>query len=106
MGGAIALLGSFTAYNRNPGCSVQVPALTAALVVEATGAVEAIKGVTVASAEGIDPIEAVHFGCATPAISVARGGGAPSILSTLSGIDELLANTAWLGCQGERGPAQ
>jgi len=49
-------------------------------VVETTGAGDAFNGgFATALAEGMDPVTAVRFGCATAGISVTRPGTAPSI---------------------------
>lgn len=57
-----------------------VPAFRVEKVVETTGAGDAFNGgFAVALAEGLSPLEAVRFGCATAALSVQKPGTAPSM---------------------------
>ena len=59
-----------------------VPAINAGPVVETTGAGDAFNGaLATALAEGKSPLAAVHFGCATAALSVTRPGTAPAMPS-------------------------
>jgi ribokinase len=67
-----------------------VPAFKVPKVVETTGAGDAFNGgFAVALAEGMPPVEAIRFGCATAAISVQRPGTAPS-MPTRAEIEALL----------------
>jgi ribokinase len=60
-------------------------------VVETTGAGDAFNGgFAVALARGMDPVEAVRFGCAVAGISVTRPGTAPS-MPTLPEVEKVLA---------------
>ena len=68
-----------------------VPAFPVTNVVDTTGAGDAFNGgFAVALAEGMSPIEAVRFGCATAALSVQKSGTAPS-MPTRAEIEALLA---------------
>ena len=70
--------------------SVHVPAFHAGPVVETTGAGDAFNGsFAVALSEGVDPVEAARFGCATAALSVTRPGAAASMPARAE-IDALL----------------
>ena len=60
-------------------------------MIETTGAGDAFNGgFATALAEGMDPVTAVRFGCATAGISVTRPGTAPAMPSRTE-IDALLA---------------
>ena len=60
-------------------------------MVETTGAGDAFNGgFATALARGVDPVEAVRFGCAVAGISVTRPGTAPS-MPTLAEVEALLA---------------
>ncbi|WP_281827265.1 ribokinase [Jannaschia rubra] len=77
---AILTLGAQGALFHSADRSIHVPAFDAGPVVETTGAGDAFNGgFAAAVAEGMDPEEATHFGCATAAISVTRPGTAPSM---------------------------
>ncbi len=90
VGAAIITLGERGVYYRDAATSVLVPAVRAGDVVETTGAGDAFNGgFAVALAEGMQPEEAVHFGCAAAGISVTRPGTAPSMPSRAE-IDALL----------------
>lgn len=68
-----------------------VPVFPVAKVVDTTGAGDAFNGgFALALAEGMTPLEAVRFGCATAALSVQKPGTAPSMPSRKE-IDALLA---------------
>ena len=60
-------------------------------MIETAGAGDAFNGgFATALAEGMDPVTAVRFGCATAAIPVTRPGTAPAMPSRTE-IDALLA---------------
>lgn len=91
VGAAIVTLGEKGALFRDRARSVLVPPFAAGPVVETTGAGDAFNGgFATAIAEGVDPVEAVRFGCATAAISVTRAGTAPSMPARAE-IDALLS---------------
>jgi len=76
----IITLGERGAYYDDGKTAELVPAMSAGPVVETTGAGDAFNGgFAVAMAEGMAPLDAVRFGCATAAISVTRPGTAPSM---------------------------
>jgi ribokinase len=80
VGTAIITLGERGAYIQGADRAGHVPAFFAGPVVETTGAGDAFNGgFATALAEGMDPMAAVRFGCATAAISVTRPGTAPSM---------------------------
>ncbi len=77
---AIITLGEQGALLHNASMSEHVPAFKCGPVVETTGAGDAFNGGFAAGlAQGLSPIEAVRFGCATAGISVTRPGTAPSM---------------------------
>lgn len=79
---AVITLGEKGALYHTGGQSVHVPAFNAGPVFETTGAGDAFNGgFAAALAEGMDPVTAVRFGCATASISVTRPGTAPSMPS-------------------------
>ncbi|MCX7301065.1 MAG: ribokinase [Rhodobacterales bacterium] len=79
-GAAIITLGDKGALYHDAHQTVHVPAMSAGPVVETTGAGDAFNGgFAAALAEGMDPVSAVRFGCATAGISVTRPGTAPSM---------------------------
>ncbi len=79
---AVITLGEKGALYHAGGQSVHVPAFNAGPVAETTGAGDAFNGgFAAALAEGMDPVTAVRFGCATASISVTRPGTAPSMPS-------------------------
>lgn len=87
---AIVTLGENGALYRDHETTHHVPAMNAGPVEETTGAGDAFNGgLATALAEGMDPLAAVRFGCATAAISVTRRGTAPSMPSREE-IDALL----------------
>ena len=87
----VITLGEKGALYNAGGQSVHVPAFNAGPVAETTGAGDAFNGgFAAALAAGMDPVDAVRFGCATASISVTRPGTAPSMPS-LAEIKELLA---------------
>ncbi len=80
VGAAIITLGENGALYQDGERATHVPAYDAGPVVETTGAGDAFNGgFAAALASGAEPVEAVHFGCATAAISVTRPGTAPSM---------------------------
>jgi ribokinase len=92
-GSAVITLGAQGALFHDGTQTVHVPALTAGPVVETTGAGDAFNGgFATALAEGMDPVAAVRFGCATAGISVTRPGTAPAMPARTE-IDALLART-------------
>ncbi len=91
VGAAVITLGENGVLYHDKSQSVHVPAFNAGPVVETTGAGDAFNGgFATALARGLDPVEAVRFGCATAGISVTRPGTAPSMPS-LAKIESLLA---------------
>ncbi|MER2508875.1 MAG: ribokinase [Amaricoccus sp.] len=90
-GAAVITLGARGALYHAPGRSVLVPVISAGPVVETTGAGDAFNGgFATALSRGVDPVEAVRFGCAVAGISVTRPGTAPSMPS-LDEVEALLA---------------
>lgn len=88
---AVITLGENGALLLGAAGSVLVPAFPVAHVVDTTGAGDAFNGgFAVALAEGMSPVEAVRFGCATAALSVQKPGTAPS-MPVRGEIDALLA---------------
>ncbi|MFB2551906.1 ribokinase [Ensifer soli] len=70
--------------------SVHVPALSAGAVIDTTGAGDAfVGGFAAALSRGMEPVEAVRFGCATAGIAVTRRGTAPA-MPALAEIEALL----------------
>lgn len=91
VGAVVVTLGEKGALYRDRETTEHVPAMYAGPVLETTGAGDAFNGgLAAALAEGMDPIAAVRFGCATAAISVTRRGTAPS-MPARGEIDALLA---------------
>lgn len=91
VGAAIITLGENGALFCDGTDTVHVPVFNAGPVVETTGAGDAFNGgFATALSQGMSPIEAVRFGCATASISVTRPGTAPS-MPARSEIDALLA---------------
>ncbi|WP_299865496.1 ribokinase [uncultured Hoeflea sp.] len=85
---AVITLGEKGALYHSGGQSLHVPAFDAGPVAETTGAGDAFNGgFAAALADGMEPVSAVRFGCATAAISVTRPGTAPSMPSR----DEIMA---------------
>ncbi|MGD0294582.1 MAG: ribokinase [Terracidiphilus sp.] len=86
---AIITLGAQGAFVKNARVRAHIPAVNAGQVVETTGAGDAFNGgFAVALAEGMDLVEAAHFGCVTAGISITRPGTAPS-MPTRAEIDAL-----------------
>jgi ribokinase len=82
VGCALITLGERGALFHTREQSVLVPAFTPGKVVDTTGAGDAfVGGFAVALADGLDPVAATRFGCATAGISVTRRGTAPSMPS-------------------------
>ena len=89
---AVITLGEMGALYHTAGRSELVAAFKVAPVVETTGAGDAFNGgFAVALARGMDPVEAVRFGCAVAGISVTRPGTAPS-MPTLPEVEKVLAS--------------
>lgn len=79
---AVITLGEKGALYHSGGQSLHVPAFDAGPVAETTGAGDAFNGgFAAALADGMEPVSAVRFGCATAAVSVTRPGTAPSMPS-------------------------
>ncbi len=79
-GAAIITLGEAGALYHDATQSVHIPAFDVGKIVETTGAGDAFNGALASAlARGVEPIEAVRFGCAAAAISVTRPGTAPSM---------------------------
>lgn len=94
VGAAIITLGEKGALYHDGKRSELVPAVRAGKVIETTGAGDAFNGgFAAALARGMDPVEAVRFGCATAGISVTRPGTAPSMPSRAE-VEALLKSTA------------
>lgn len=90
-GAAIITLGPQGALWHDGRETVLIPAFHAGPVVETTGAGDAFNGgLAAALAEGMEPLQAVRFGCATAGISVTRAGTAPSMPARAE-IEALLA---------------
>lgn len=82
VGAALITLGEKGALYVDRAGETHVPAFNAGPVVETTGAGDAFNGgFAVALADGLDPVAATRFGCATAGISVTRAGTAPSMPS-------------------------
>ncbi len=89
-GAALITLGDKGALYHDGAQTVHVPVISAGPVVETTGAGDAFNGGFAAGlAEGMDPVAAARFGCATAGISVTRAGTAPSMPARAE-IDALL----------------
>ena len=88
---AIITLGEKGALYHDATRSEHVPVFPVGKVVETTGAGDAFNGAFATGlAEGMDPVEAMRFGCACASISVTRPGTAPSMPSR-DEIEALLA---------------
>ena len=82
VGSVVITLGEQGALLHTKDRSEHVAAFNAGPVVETTGAGDAFNGgMAVGLSSGMDPLEAVRFGCATASISVTRPGTAPSMPS-------------------------
>lgn len=80
VGAVVITLGSQGALYHAPGRSELVPVVSAGPVVETTGAGDAFNGgFATGLARGMDPVEAVRFGCAVAGLSVTRPGAAASM---------------------------
>ncbi len=91
VGAVVVTLGAKGALYHAPGRSELVPVVGAGPVVETTGAGDAFNGgFATGLARGMDPVEAVRFGCAVAGISVTRAGAARS-MPTLAEVEALLA---------------
>ena len=77
---ALITLGSRGVLCHTHGISVLVPAVAPGPVIDTTGAGDAfVGGFSAALALGVEPVEAVRFGCATAGIAVTRRGTAPAM---------------------------
>lgn len=91
VGTAIITMGEDGALLHGRDQSILVPAFDAGPVVETAGAGDAFNGgFAAALASGLNPTEAVRFGCAVAGISVTRAGTAPS-MPRLEEVQALLA---------------
>ncbi len=91
VGAAIITLGEKGALLHDGHHSELIPAFSAGPVVETTGAGDAFNGGFAAGlSRGLEPLQAVRFGCAVAGISVTRPGTAPSMPS-LAEVEALLA---------------
>jgi len=87
----VMTLGAKGALYHTVGRSEVVPAVRAGPVIETTGAGDAFNGgLATALARGVEPVEAVRFGCAAAGISVTRSGSAAS-MPRLAEVEALLA---------------
>lgn len=90
VGAALITLGENGVLYHARGQTVHVPAISGGPVVETTGAGDAFNGgFASALARGLEPVDAVRFGCATAGISVTRPGTAAS-MPRLEEIEALL----------------
>ncbi len=90
VGAVVMTLGAQGALYRDRTQTFHVPVVSAAPVVETTGAGDAFNGgFAVALSEGRPVADAVRFGCATAGLSVTRAGAAAS-MGTRTEIDALL----------------
>jgi ribokinase len=93
VGTVIITLGEAGALLHSARQSVLVPAFQCGRVVETAGAGDGFTGgFAAALARGVDPVEAMRFGCALAGISVTRPGTAPS-MPTLSEVNQLLSQS-------------
>jgi ribokinase len=77
---ALITLGDRGALFHSRERSVLVPAIDVGKVIDTTGAGDAfVGGFATALADGLDPVAATRFGCATAGISVTRRGTAPAM---------------------------
>ncbi|MDB5540935.1 MAG: rbsK 2 [Devosia sp.] len=89
---ALITLGEKGALLHGEAGTHMVPAFRVEKVVETTGAGDAFNGgFAVALAEGMSPVDAVRFGCATAGLSVQKPGTAPSMPSRAE-IEAMLAS--------------
>lgn len=87
---ALITLGSRGVLYHTATQSVHVPALSVGPVIDTTGAGDAfVGGFSAALSSGMQPVDAVRFGCATAGIAVTRRGTAPA-MPALSEIQALL----------------
>lgn len=88
--GALITLGERGVLYHTAEQSVHVPAISFGEVIDTTGAGDAfVGGFAAALSRGMDPVDAVRFGCATAGIAVTRRGTAPA-MPVLAEIEELL----------------
>lgn len=80
VGTALITLGSRGVLYHTHGTSILVPAVAPGPVIDTTGAGDAfVGGFSAALSLGVEPVEAVRFGCATAGIAVTRRGTAPAM---------------------------
>lgn len=97
VGTAIITLGEAGALLHSAQQSVLVPAFRCGRVVETAGAGDGFTGgFAAALARGVNPVEAMRFGCALAGISVTRTGTAPS-MPTLNEVNQVLSDAAHAG---------
>lgn len=90
-GAAVITLGENGALFHDGKLFESVPVISAGPVVETTGAGDAFNGgFATALARGMEPVDAMRFGCAVAGISVTRAGTASS-MPVLSEVEALLA---------------
>lgn len=93
VGAAVITLGGRGVLLHSRDASIHVPAFSYGTVVDTTGAGDAfIGGFSSALARGVEPAEAVRFGCATAGIAVTRRGTAPA-MPLRSEVEALLASS-------------
>lgn len=87
---ALITLGSRGVLYHSAADSVHVPARSSGAVVDTTGAGDAfVGGFAAALSKGMQPVDAMRFGCATASIAVTRKGTAPA-MPHLAEIEALL----------------
>lgn len=92
VGAAVITLGRRGVLYHGAGVSIHVPAMAYGPVIDTTGAGDAfVGGFAAALSEGMPPLEAARFGCATAGIAVTRRGTAPAMPSR-SEIEALLGD--------------
>lgn len=90
VGAVIVTLGEAGALLHSAQQSVLIPSFRCGRVVETAGAGDGFTGgFAAALARGVDPVDAMRFGCALAGISVTRAGTAPS-MPTLDEINRVL----------------
>ncbi len=90
---ALITLGSRGVFFHHADSSTHIPVVSNGPVVDTTGAGDAfVGGFAAALSNGMDPVQAVRFGCATAGIAVTRRGTA-SAMPHLKEIEELLVRS-------------
>ncbi|MBM3516554.1 MAG: ribokinase [Alphaproteobacteria bacterium] len=91
VGAVVITMGEAGALLHARGASAMIPAFRVGPVVETTGAGDAFTaGFAVALSRGLEPAEAVRFGCAAAGVSVTRPGAAAA-MPTLAEVKTVLA---------------